>query len=247
MTDRETGQEPDEFYVPTPEELERGIGPAARKRRKSRPEETRGRGRLTELARRLFRLRPGVGRERTEAPAPTPPPTTPDPSSPPPSTHSSSRGEAGPGPVPQSPPSGHPQSTTGQTSDPEPTIGDPDKPVATPPPPSSTTSEQRLRRVVIPERATRPTEERAANRHVPKWVLEEASKASARGHELRGFREQRRALASEQERSFVSECITCGAKASVTLAVHDNWTAREGGYRSPKGKAFEKDCSPGVG
>jgi len=240
VTGRETGQEPDEFYVPTPEELERGIGPAARKRRKSRPEESSGRGRLTELARRLFRVRPGVGRERSEAPAPTPPPTTLDPSPLP------SRTDPQPasGRKADTPPTTIPSPATPQKSqEPQPydhraTPPEPVEPSETPPSSSATTSKQRLRRVVIPGRPRQPVEQPASS-PVPEWVLE---KARQKGHRLGLFREQRRALASEQDRRYVSQCDICKGTAYATNAAPAGWTIRDAGSWVPQGAAFEKTC-----
>lgn len=242
MTDRETGQEPDEFYVPTPEELERGIGPAARKRRKVRPEEAGGRGKLTELARRLFRLRPGVGRDRSEAPAPTTRPAVPDPSSPPSSAHPSSIREADDGPTPESSPAAPQPSEERQTRD-QGTLPQPVEPTETPPSSSAKTKEQRLRRVTVSERVRRRPEERPAPTRVPGRVLAEASKASRRGHDLEEFKERRLPSAGQQDRYFVSQCISCGAMAHVSLYSQDNWTSQETGYWTSTGSAFEKDCS----
>ena len=239
MTERETSQEPDEFYVPTPEELEQGIGPAARKRKKSRREETGGRGRITELARRLFRLRPGVGRERSEAPAPTTRPAVPDPSSPPPSAHPSSLREADDGPVPESSPAAPQPSEERQTRD-QGTLPQPVGSTETPPSSPAKTKEQRLRRVTVPERTLRqPVKKPVAPSPVPDLVLD---KASRKGHELSSFIEQRSFLAREHEQRYMAKCVKCESTAYAIRAADQNYTLKDTPWET-QGPAFEKSCT----
>ncbi len=240
MIEKNMGREPDELYVPTPEELERGIEPGARERKRTSLEEAGKRGRLSDLARRLFRLRPSVGRERSEAPAPTPPPTTPDPSPLPSATDP----QPASGRKADTPPTPLPSAATPQRSqEPQPydqraTLRKPVEASETPPSSSATTSKQRLRRVVIPGRPRQPVEQPASS-PVPEWVLE---KARQKGHRLGLFREQRRALASEQDRRYVSQCDICKGTAYATNAAPAGWTIRDAGSWVPQGAAFEKTC-----
>ena len=239
--EKDTGREPDELYIPTPEELERGIEPRPRGRRRASPEAARRRGRL-DWARRLFRLGRGVGQERSEAPAPTPPPATPDPAPPAHSTkpEPASGTRAGPAPVshrsagdPQSskkPPVGNRQTTLPQTVE----------PAKSPPSTPTTTPKKRISRVIIPERPQQPVRSPASS-PVDEWVLE---KAQEKGHRLAPFREQRRALASEHDRRYVSECYDCRRKAYAIKAADPGWTIANTPWET-QGSAFEHHC-PGI-
>jgi len=125
----------EEFFIPTPEELERGVFSRRRRRRRSEKDESRTDKRSPSRSRRLFsRLRRGVGQERTEARAPrqiapssqdvpSPPPQDPPDSggrSPaggvPDSAEQSSR-EVSQGPSPQDPPSSGGRSPAGEVPD----------------------------------------------------------------------------------------------------------------------------------
>lgn len=239
MMESETSQEPDELYVPTPEELEQGIEPAARKRRKSRPEEASSRRKLSELARRLFRLRPGVGRERSEAPAPIPLPATPDRSPPPPSVHPSSPRKADDASIPQSTSAVPQPSEKRQSRDQGTTLPQSVKPDDNPRSSAAKTSEQRLRRVTVPVRTPRrPIKKQVIPSPVPEWVLE---KASQKGHQLAPFQEQRRAMAFEHDQRYVSGCVNCNVSAYAVRSADHNWTVKDASWQT-QGSAFEKSC-----
>lgn len=242
MMEEDTGREADELYVPTPEELERGIEPRARERRPGSPEEARKRGRL-DWARRLFRLGRGVGQDRSEVPAPAPPPAIPDPA---PSAHSTkpepasgtradtpsvSQRSAGAPQSSKEPPVRNRQTTLPQTVEP-----------AEPPSRPATTSKSRIRRVSIPERTHQPVR-RPASGPVDEWVLEKALK---KGHRLAPFREQRSALASEHDRRYVSECHDCKLKAYAIKAADPGWTTANTPWET-QGSAFEKHCRGDIG
>ncbi len=239
MTEKDTGHEPDEFFVPTPEELERGIGRAGRKRRRSGPQETSGRGKLTELARRLFRLRADVGRERSEAPAPTPPPASLGPSSSSHSAHPSSLREDVDDPVHESSSAAPQPLDNRQARDQRTAHREPAKPTTTPPSSPTEATERRLRRVTVPERVPLlPVRKTVVPSPVPKWVRE---KASQRGHELSPFIVQRSALASEQEQRCVAKCVNCKSTAYAIRSADQNWTLKDTPWQT-QGPAFEKSC-----
>lgn len=242
MTERDADRTPDELYVPTPEELERGIEPGAAERKRASREEARMRGRLSDLARRLFRLRPGVGQQRSEAPAPAPPSAAPD--RPPPLDETkpqpASRTEEDTPPMPASSPAERqelretrePPIRKQRTPPPRPI-----EPAETPPSSVTTTSKQGLRRVVVPERPRKPVE-RPAPSPVPKRVFEGVLE---KGHRLAPFREQRSALASEHTRRYVSECYDCQRKAYAIKAADPGWTIANTPWET-QGSAFEQHC-----
>lgn len=239
MTERDAGREPDELYVPTPEELERGVEPGVRRRKLASPEEASKRGRLSDWALRLFRLRPGVGQQRSEAPAPAPPPAAPDRPAPPQKTEPqpASRTEADTPPMPPSTPAERqklqePLKREQRTPRPQPV-----ERAETPPSSVTTTSKQRLRRVVVPGRPRQPLEKRAPS-PVPEWVF---AKVLEKGHRLSPFREQRSALASEHDRRYVSECYDCNRKAYAIKAADAGWTTANTPWET-QGSAFEKHC-----
>lgn len=242
MTERDADRTRDELYVPTPEELERGIEPGARERKPASREEARKRRRL-DWARRLFRLGRGVGQERSEVPAPTPPPAIPDPGPPAHSTkpepESSTEGDTPPvshssPAVPQK--SQEPRIRSQRTTTPQPVES-----AGTSPSAPATASKQRLRRVVIPERPRQPVEIPPPS-PVPEWIVE---RAQQKGHRLGRFKVDTRgqSLAAEQDRRYVSECVECNLKAYAINAAPGGWTIRDAGTWRPQGRAFEEHCT----
>ena len=239
MMERDADRTPDELYVPTPEELERGVEPGARERKRASREEASKRGRLSDLARRLFRLRPGVGQQRSEAPAPTPPPASADPAPPPRSTkpQPASRTEADTPPMSPSSPAERQELQEPLMRERRIPPPQPVEPAETPPSSATTTSNQRLRRVVVPGRPRQPVKKPAPS-PVPEWVFD---KALEKGHRLAPFKEQRSALASEHTRRYVSECYGCKRKAYAIKAADPGWTTANTPWET-QGSAFEKHC-----
>jgi len=242
VTERDADRTPDELYVPTPEELERGIEPGAQERKRVSRGEARKRGRLSDLARRLFRLRPGVGQQRSEAPAPAPPPAAPDRPAPPDETEPepASRSEADSPPMPPSAPAERQESREPLIHEQGTPPPQPAEPAETPPSPPATTSKQRLRRVVVPGRPRQPVQKPTSS-PVSDQVFE---KALEKGHRLAPFREQRSALASEHDRRYVSECYDCKRKAYAIKAADPGWTIANTPWET-QGSAFEHHC-PGI-
>ena len=237
MTDGEPGREADEFYVPTPEELEQGLEASPRRRRGVRTRGDRRRGESRSVwARRLFQLRPGVGQKRTEAPAPTPIPPRVD--SPP----AVSRTEPDP-PLDPSSRSSLPRpskSLEGLTKAPESVSR---RPVKGGKSSSSASSRQRLRRVAVPKRKAPSPLEKPVRSPVPDYVM---AKAERLGHRLGEFQE-RRTGSSEYQRTFVSECGNCGSKAYARNVADENYALKwDSSTWRDQGPSFESHCSGGT-
>ncbi len=246
MTDTDPRRQADEFYVPTPEELEQGLeGPTRRVRGdRARRDKRRGESRSS-WARRLFRLRPGVGQKRSEAPAPTPippqvdsppavPRTEPDPpihteSDPPVHTEPASRSRS---------PSSRPSMPQGaRTNPPAPT---PRGSVKTGSPSSSAPSGRRVRRIAVPKPKTRTPLKRPVPSPVPGDVIAKAGKL---GHRLGQFREAR-ISSSEHQRTFAAECESCGSIAYARNIADDNYALNwDTSTWRAQGPGFENQCS----
>ena len=241
MTERRPpGPRPDDdFYVPTPEELEEGGRLPKRRRRDRVRKEGSQEGTGRRRARGLFsRLRRGVGQKRTEAPAPTPMPSPPSParrekllkdiedlkpssiSSPPAQTKPSppSRPSA---PVRPKVPEGKPVRRKGL----------------------STSSGQRVRRITLPERKAPTRAEPSVRSPVPNWM---SKRAQSLGHRLGPFR--RRPQSHPQEQQYAAECQNCGLVAYALRTASFNYTLEAAGsWERLSGPASERRCSPSPG
>ena len=239
MTERDPDRVPDEFYVPSPEELEQGLGTPPRRRRRNRArQDSRRRESRSSWARRLFRLRPGVGERRTEAQVPAPsPPTVDDPPA-------AARTE--PVPPRRAQPAPSSRSPSSRLSGPQKARTKPPEPVSRRPvkrgrPASSPSSGQRVRRVTVPKRKVGPPPEKPVTSPVPNYVI---AKAEGLGHRLE-FQEQRTG-SNEHQRMFVSECESCGSKAYARNIADDNYALSPGTSTwRHQGPAFENHCSGG--
>ena len=211
-------------------------------------EDSARRGRQAEQALRpvssTLPTRPRSRTERSEAPAPDPPPATPDP---PPPSHSTkpqppSGTTADTTPIPHSSPKApqglkDPRVRNERTAPPESV-----EPASTSSPPPAATSKQRLRRVVVPERPRKPVG-KAPSGPVDEWVEEKARK---KGHRLTPFKEQRIPLASEHDRRYVAECRDCKRKAYAIKAADPGWTTANTPWET-QGPAFEDRCPGNLG
>ena len=240
MTERDPAREADEFYVPTPEELEQGIETGARKRRGDRPQGNRHpRTSRASRARRLFRLRRGVGQKRTEAPAPTP---IPSPVDPPPDlsrTQPTPLRQTEPAPSSRSSPSTPPRSPVPRRKPPEARSGRPVVPVEGGKPSSFTSSGQRLRRVAIPKRRQRPTVEQLPV-PFPEYLLD---KPKSRGHQF-GLFEKNYSFSNDE--LYEGSCLNCGLKAIARHSAPENWTRKDAGVWDLRGAASDRGCTGGA-
>ncbi len=271
MTEDDPNRERDRHYVPTPEELEAGLGSGRGKRRRGGSK--RGLGRKQTRARRargLFRLLRGVGRKRTEAVAPSP--TQPRPRSSPSVPPEDRLDDPGKGPPPptapvrkQVPPSEVPRARSKRVV----------KGVDGGGPPSTTTSRQRVRQVHSPEpkppsvgtparRAGEPADRggrslsAASGQRVRRVRLPERKpppvkkphgpvpkdklkKLAELGHSVGQFEEIR--THTLQENRYQAKCRVCGLKAIARHAAPDGWALQDAGNWDLQGKASETSCS----
>ena len=237
VTERDPAREADEFYVPTPEELEQGIESGARKRRGDRPQgNRRPRTSRASRARRLFRMRRGVGQKRTEAPAPTP---IPSPVDPPPDVSRTEPAlplQTESAPSSRSSPSTPSRPPGRRTKPPE---ISPVLPVKGGKPSSSVSSGQRVRRIAAPKRKVRSPLKKPDRGPVPDDIM---AKAETLGHRLE-FQEQLTG-SREHQRTFVSDCENCGSKAYARNIADDNYALSwDSSTWQTQGPAFENYCS----
>ncbi len=257
MSEKEPARH-EEFYIPTPEELERGVFSGRRRRRRSEKDESRTDKRSPSRSRRLFsRLRRGIGQERTEARAPRQVPPSPmDIPSPPPQDPPDSGGRSPAGGVPDS----AEQSRREISQDPSPQAGRSPRPSPIPSqsslpggvtrpkarrPPvqrsvsgrkASVTPKKRVRKIAVPKHRPPPSVKKADA--VPDWLAKQVRV----GHDLSAFKPRPRL--DPQEQVYVASCNNCGGQAFARRVAPPGYPLKENGrWERLTGRVTEKTCA----
>ena len=234
MADIDPPGQADDFYVPSPEELEQGLEAPSRRRRGDRRQPDRRRGvSRSSWARRLFRLQPGVGQKRTEAPAPAPTPPRVD--SPP----AAPRTE--PDPPIRIEPTRSSRLSSSKPPKPQASRTQPPRPVSRQPvkdgkPSPSASSGRRVRRVAVPKPEKRPSREERA-RPFDDYVLD---RAKSLGHEFGQFT---RTYSRSSAELYEGNCLKCGSKAIARHSAPENWTLKDAGVWDLKGAPADSVCT----
>jgi len=241
VTDKDPARQTDEFYVPSPEELEQGLDAPPRRRRRDRaqPDRHRGESRAS-WARRLFRIRPGVGQKRTEAPPPTPIPPRVD--SPPaaPRTEPDPPINTEPVSSTRSLPSAPPSPPESRAKPPETRSGRSVPPPKGDKPSSSVPSKQRLRRIAIPDRRQQPPVEEP-DVPFPEYLLD---RPKSLGHQFGQFTKNR---SFSGEDLYEGSCTNCDSKAIARHSAPENWTTADAGMWDLRGAASDTACKGTAG
>ena len=248
MSEKERSGQADDFFIPTPEELDVGVFSGRPRRSSERKDIDPSRSHRRRSGWLSSRVRRGVGQRRTEVQVPrqVSPPSTEIPRSggqsdlqgdPSAGAHTVSRKRKSP-PVPQG------RSTSGKRSSRKLRgVSPPSRSVR----PSGATrrrtaqpkvGEQQVRKISAPTR--RPRDVPAGKRDpVPGWLTEGPRKL---GHQLSIFKPRPRL--DPQEQLYVASCSNCGQRAFARRVAPSGFPLSENGRWEPlTGTATERTCS----